>query len=81
MTRRKFEPTITRTPTGYRADHSEFGTFVLYYDQHGNYLGQVQDLVDGDGTIFLAAEIVDGVPCVDGEPMTPMSEEEMARAQ
>ena len=55
-------------------------TFEMIYDQSGAYLGQYQDDVLGDGTIFIRAEMIDGLPCVNGRPIPNLTQDEMASA-
>jgi hypothetical protein len=61
-------------------DPEEVCTFELLYDKDGIYRGQNQDNVMDAGTLFIGAEMINGVPCVNGKPMKPLTSEEMAQA-
>lgn len=52
----------------------------MEYDKDGKYRGQWQPNVYDYGDIFISPEIIDGVPCVNGEPVAPLTPEEMAAA-
>lgn len=53
----------------------------MHYDANGVYIGQVQDNYEDSGTIFLEADIVDGMPCVNGIPVDSLSKEKMLQAK
>lgn len=55
-------------------------TFEMIYDANGKYLGQNQDNIMDGGSIFLSANIIGGVPCVNGKPIAPLTAEEMTAA-
>lgn len=73
--------TIERCGNRFIASHGDGSfTFEMIYDQSGAYIGQYQDDVLGYGTIFLGAEIIDGLPCVNRKPIPNLTPEEMAAA-
>lgn len=55
-------------------------TFEMLFDSSGAYRGQTQDDFFDGGTVFISAENIDGVPCVNGTPIPPLTTEEMAEA-
>jgi hypothetical protein len=50
-------------------------TFDMHYAADGTYLGQWQDDAIDGGRLYLSANDVDGVPCVNGKPVAPLSAE------
>lgn len=63
-----------------KIDHDTH-TFV-YNGVTGEYLGQFQDNALGDSlydlnSIWLPAEIIDGKPCVNGQPVPPLEPHEL----
>lgn len=61
-------------------DTDESITFEMLYDADGQYRGQNQDNMIEAGTIFLSAQMINGLPCVNGRPVAPLTEEQMAAA-
>ena len=63
-------------------DHHD--SHIMHYDKEGNYLGQTQDNMLDDSTpfIYISAETDDlGRPCVNGNPVKPLTQAEMDRAR
>jgi len=53
----------------------------MHYDSNGRYVGQKQTNVLDDGPdFFFEAEIINGIPCVDGHPVADLTQEEMSKA-
>lgn len=50
-------------------------TFDMHYAADGTYLGQYQDDAIDGGRLYLSAEHKDGVPCVNGHAIKPLSAE------
>lgn len=48
-------------------------TFDMHYAADGTYLGQYQDDAMDGGRLYLSAEQIDGQPCVNGKPISPLS--------
>ena len=71
---------LHKTATGFDWDSGSLFTWIMHYDANGVYRGQTQSDVMGEGDIFIGPEIIDGVPCVNGEPVVPLSQEQMAAA-
>jgi len=75
------ESIVLRTQQGYKLFYpDDLMTFVLHYDHNGAYVGQEQDNIDGDGVLFFSAEVMNGQPCVNGEPARPLTADEMRKA-
>lgn len=69
------------TLDGFNWDSGEVFTWIMHYDKNGNYVGQTQMDVQGDGNLYLSAEMINGQPCVNGKPVEPLSDEDMRRAE
>ena len=61
------------------AEHSLYGKCTT----KGVYVGQTQaNMVDdGPPTFFFKAEMIDGIPCVNGKPVPPLAPEQMLLAE
>jgi hypothetical protein len=68
-------------------DKSGVFTFEMHYDLQGKYIGQLQtnmlDTFDtgGPDDLFFKAEIIDGLPCVNGKPIPDLTSEEISLAR
>lgn len=65
----------------YRYDTDDVFTFETIFNSDGEYIGQNQDDVMDGGILFIGAEIIDSKPCVNGEPIAPLTKEEMDAAK
>lgn len=74
------EPKLYKNANGYTWDSGHVFTWLMHYNADGTYKGQTQMDVQGDGDLYFSAEIIDGVPCVDGKPARSLTPEEMANA-
>lgn len=71
---------VEKSWRGFRVEH-DFHT--MYYDPCGVYVGQEQPnmLDDSSSTLFFKAELVGGLPAVDGVVVEPLSAEQMHSAK
>lgn len=79
------EREIIKTKDGFIEDMSDetLTYFAMHYDKCGTYVGQTQEnMFDNDPpSFFFKPEMIDGNPCVNGEPIPPLTKEQMRRAK
>lgn len=72
---------LYKVHNGFTWDSGDIFTWLMHYNEDGSYKGQTQMDVMGDGDIYLSAEIIDGIPCVNGKPVKSLTAEEMEAAK
>jgi hypothetical protein len=71
---------VTKIGNKYMWDSGSIFTWEMHYNEKGEYIGQVQSDVYSEGEIFLSPEYINGLPCVNGKPVTALTANEMKNA-
>ena len=74
---------LYKTTDGYTWDHGGIFLWQMHYDKAGNYVGQTQEnMLDETGPLYFSASYdADGNPCVEGRPVKPLSDDEIAAVE
>lgn len=74
------------TDNGFEWDSCDIYTWTMQFDETGNYVSQTQENMmwtnkEDPMVLTFSAELIDGVPCVNGKPVDSMSEAEFEMAK
>lgn len=74
---------LYKTTDGYTWDDGGIFLWQMHYDAAGNYVGQTQEnMLNETGPLYFSASYdEDGNPCVDGRPVKPLSDDEIAAVE